>query len=489
MRLGDRKANQQMDIDAENNGITLMELMENAGKAAFQNFISLNNNSQNKLICILVGPGNKGGDALVMARHLLQNSYNKIKIIKLDTQTTELNQFMWKKIENLNFEWIKDPSLQIESISRADFIIDGIFGVGLNREIKNEYYNWIKYSNASKANKYSLDIPSGIECNSGQVLGIAFKANFTICFGLLKIAFYQQLGPQYCGNILITDIGFPKQLYKKNTSAILWNNKLTKRYLPKRNHIGNKTQFGKLGIYAGSKEMPGAAILAIRAAIACGSSYNFYLKNETYKDLFDIVPEVVPLKELNKWQQCDAFLIGPGVGNDTLFLESFNNILSSNKAFVLDADAINLCKLHSIKKLHKNCIMTPHSGELARLLNLTGETIDTNRVYFAQKVASDFNCVVLLKGFKSIITDGTRTYIIPTGNIALAKAGSGDVLSGMIAAFICQGLPAFVAAIEAAYLHGLAADQWTLHHSNLSYSPSQIIADLPKVLKQIEDSN
>jgi hydroxyethylthiazole kinase-like uncharacterized protein yjeF len=339
--------------------------------------------------------------------------------------------------------------------------------------------------NSSSGMKFSLDTPSGLDVDTGNILGAGFKSHFTLTVGNPKPGFYLNHGPELCGKILRIDAGFPPEICKRIArSVFLLPRKLVSKWIPERASTDNKTRGGKTLIWAGSSEMPGAAILAAEAASRVGSGYVYTSEREVLK----FRPEVIPWN--GSLEKITAVLIGPGLGTQTLSREKYQKLVASACPVVVDADALTAAANLKLVPFPSNWIATPHAGELSRFLNLSAKEIELDRLSAARLGQNLLGCAVLLKGFHTVVAFPKISVIVPTGNVALAKGGSGDVLGGMIAGFLSQGLSTGRATLLASYLHGKIADDWIREgHDILSFTPTDLLNALPKALQQLRRSN
>lgn len=265
---------------------------------------------------------------------------------------------------------------------------------------------------------------------------------------------------------------------------IIISKKYAKSLLPKRKKDSNKSTHGRCLIIAGSKQYPGSALLAARAASRIGAGYTYVLNNSI--DIIQNQPELIPSTSIHNAlkHKPNSVLIGPGLGISLTTKKKLLSVLKSKTdSIVIDADALNILSLLKKTPVLTHTILTPHEGELARLLKTSSTWVKKNRSLAIQKAQKKFNCIVILKGQHTLITDGNYIYENRTGNASLAKAGSGDVLAGMIVGLIAQGLSALEASILAVYLHGAIADYWLKNKNDiLSLLPSDIVQLLPKIL-------
>ncbi len=458
------------------------ELMYRAGSAAAR-IISEKYGVAGKKITVLCGSGNNGGDGFVAAAALKQSG----------ADVTVVTPFGLPKTENAKYYYGKLCGIKLSdklTDSRCDIIIDALFGIGLNRPLNEAAENIIKKANSYDCVKAAIDIPSGVEEDTGKVWGEAFSADLTVTFIALKPCFVLPFGSDYCGETFVADIGVPTEKYSYLTTE--------KPIFKKRRHNSHKGTFGTALLFCGSYGMAGAAILAARAALRSGVGIvKSVLCDSIYAPFTAAVPEAVcvPAKQ-NKFgtlsaenidtatllKGADAVLVGCGMGNNADTAEIVRLAAQNTEApLIIDADGINaICgSIDIIKKRKAPVIITPHPGEMARLLGTTVSAVEENRVSCARDFARENGCTVVLKGANTIIAaENGEIFFNRTGNPGMSTGGSGDVLSGIIASLAAQGMSATEAAKAAVYLHGEAGDRAALKRGQRALIPSDIIEEL-----------
>ena len=467
-------------IAIEELGTPSIVLMENAAAQVTKHCLNYLEKINNPSVFIFCGPGNNGGDGLAVSR-----------------------QLQCKGIETKVINY-KD-SIKQSDIDACDLIVDALLGTGISRDVDTNVKQLIEAINNSKKYVISVDIPSGIHCDTGHVMGCAVKADETITFCYPKTGLYLYPGAEHVGIIRVEDISIPKNLIDRVNpkTEILADNEAF-NLLPVRKERSNKGSFGKVLVFAGSKEMPGAASLACSAAYMTGAGLVCACvvpdvasvihhwqrevvtrivpdKNGMYcKESFDYIKE-----EINK---ASVIIIGPGIGRNIDISEFVYELLKFSKTpMVLDADALFAISENSslFKTLKAPCVITPHPGEMSRLTGLQINEILENTSGTALNFANKNNVVTLLKDAHTIIASPDGRYNINiTGNNSLSKAGTGDVLTGMIAGFIAQGVDTYTASILGAYFHGKAAEKACLTKSNYSVIASDLLDLIPVVMKK-----
>lgn len=445
-------------------------LMESAGSGAAREIDqAYYPELKSGMTAVICGPGNNGGDGLVLARHLHSMGHRDITVYTL--AAVEKQSVLFKaQLERVELQGLRVIDLLAEPQKSAQFnsaklVVDAVFGIGLRSDVESPYSDIIDRINGTKVPVVSLDCPSGLNCNSGVVCRAAVRANMTVTFGLAKPGFFVCEGPLHVGRLRILSIGFPYEVLRQvATTHFAFNEKLARRYLPKRKQTSKKTDHGHLLVYAGHQGTWGAGVLCASSAYRMGTGYVTLASFTDPKEIVGQHPEMLTttVKESMSWdKKISAFAVGPGLGvsKETADLIQW---LRDNQCerVVLDADALTTCVQFDLFPLPESWVLTPHSGELARILKMEARAIDADRFSAAQKAFEVTGCHVLLKGFRSVLAFEGRCMVILAGNSALAKAGTGDVLTGMIGGLLAQGLPTLQATATAAYIHGRIADEW-----------------------------
>lgn len=493
-------------ITIENRGVSGIELMEKAGEAVAE-FI-LAKYSPHK-ISIVAGKGNNAGDGFVVAR-LLSNKAIQVSILFLANKE-ELTPDALANYnllpENVQQIVISDVSDCKTFFEQSDLIVDAILGTGVKGEVKGLFGEVISEIVDSKKPVVSIDIPSGLSGDGEYPSGPIVKANQTVTIGLPKLGMVISSGLDYVGEMSIAKISFPEDLL---SSEKLKNNLIelseVKSYFPKRIHDGNKRTFGYVLIVAGSNGMTGAAILSAKSAARSGAGLIYVatpykLSNIVETNLLE--PVKVPIYSRDGLsfdnssidniheiaEKVDVVAIGMGIGSAMKTQEMVYNILPKiNKPLILDADGLNAIQnnLKILRKRKYPTIVTPHPGEMARLLNITPQEIQKNRIKYAKDFSKEYGVITILKGERTLIADEDENlYINPTGNTSLAKGGSGDVLSGLISGFAAQSLSPVQSAIAGVFIHGLSADIAISKKDPHFILPSDIIDSLNDSFKLI----
>ncbi len=405
-------------------------LMERAGQAAAAFARKLLKNSRVRVL-IFAGPGNNGGDALVAAHVLKQQGISIIVVGPGGTVPT----------------------------GSYGLVVDGLFGIGLRRPITGAYADLIARINSFAGPVLALDVPSGLDSDSGRVLGIAVRATHTLSFIGGKPGLYTLDGPDHCGEVSVVDLG----LRLDEFSGALLTIDDFRKYLKPRAKNSHKGSYGSLAVIGGAAGMTGAALLAARAGLKLGAGRVFVGTLHALA-VDPLQPELMLRFPDDALAHATVAVVGPGLGASDVALAILRRTISADLPLLLDADALNLLAAHpvlaaNIARRTAATLITPHPAEAARLLTTSTEVVQADRVGAALQLAQRFNAHVALKGCGTVIARPDGHWRINTsGNPGLASGGSGDVLSGMIGALLVQGWPAAAALSAAIHLHGAAAD-------------------------------
>ncbi len=461
-------------------GISLAELMQNAGNAAAEEIIR-RYDIANKSVLIVCGVGNNGGDGFVMANRLSSAGADVSLYLPMGLPRTPLAAAAYNGCRDIKVI----PELGLD----FDFYIDALFGIGLDRGLDGALGELIDMINEASGVKISVDVPSGVG-SEGKIEGKAFKADLTLTMIAAKLCFFLPPANEYCGEVVVLDIGAPVSGYSYLT--------VTPSHKKPRGKNCHKGSFGNALIVAGSYGMCGAEILASRAALRAGAGIvRAVVCDKNYSALCSCAPETVTVpvptaasgamvldagKLASLEQQSDAMLIGCGMGNCEETARIVASALTNCEIpTVLDADGINALSsnIELLRKTKAPLIITPHSAEMARLCKTTAEAIELDRIGFASRFALKYDCIVVLKGANTVIASNEGdVYINTTGNAGLASAGSGDVLAGIIVAYLAAGRKPLQAAMDAVYIHGAAADSLRRRISETAMLASDIIEEL-----------
>lgn len=504
----------KLDIWAEQErGIPLLLLMENAGRSVAMTVQDLCREKGTGNYVFLVGKGKNGGDALVAARHLYQQGAEvKLFLLFKPESFKGIVRENWRFIEDLDIKWHyleDDHSFYLLKLclNNCQMVIDGIFGTGLRGRPRKNIVRAIELINGSQCPVLAIDVPSGVDADNGQVGENCLQAHYTVTFAWPKRGLVLFPAKRYVGKLIVADISFPKEgLELLEREEYYVDREIACELLPERDWEGHKNTFGHVLVIAGSEGMTGAACLASKGVLRVGAGMVTTCLPESLSDLFDVaLPEALTkgVAETRKrtisaiaWQEIEQYLFGkkavvfgPGMGTDEQIRDLLQKVLTVELPVVLDADGLNvLAKDTSILNTARApLILTPHPGEMARLLGTKVATVQQNRVEAALQAAASFNAVVVLKGAATItaIPEGL-VFINSTGCPALATAGSGDVLAGAIGGLLAQGLNPPQAAVLGVYIHGLAGDLLAREKGLRGILAGEIADALPLALKDLE---
>ncbi|MDR3540650.1 MAG: NAD(P)H-hydrate dehydratase [Desulfosporosinus sp.] len=501
-------------------GIPSLLLMENAAWAVVEEIrrhlhkageVSVNG----RKAVILVGKGNNGGDGLAVARHLVFQGmdvtvflFAGLTELKGDA-ALNLRLFQGTTGKCFVIEGEKQRRLTRLALAQADIVVDALYGIGMRGALPSlieEYVNEVNCSSSGWV--VSIDIPSGVEANTGKVYRTAIRAQTTVTFGLPKWGLFLGEGPDYSGRVVVDPISIPESYFTdEGISTFVLTDEDVHNMLPVRKLSGHKGTHGKGILVAGSKGMSGAAVLAGRGALRSGIGLlQIVTPHGIAKEVDASVTEAtvwsapgddclngeawpVILKQSEKAQ---ALAVGPGLAQNSQFVPVLEEILGNiGCPVVLDADALNLVAIEpgllSLRNGLGPLILTPHPGEMARLCGCSVEDIELNRLDIAVAKAVEWEAVVVLKGSVTIIAspDG-RAFFNPTGNPGLGTGGTGDVLTGSILAWLAQGVTPLEAACLGAYLHGKSADDLATEYGWSGFTALEVADRLPKVRREVE---
>jgi len=476
-------------------GIPSLDLMENAALSCVE--VMKEKQLDLSHVCVICGSGNNGGDGFAIAR-LLVNDGVKVTVVMAGNieRATKETLFQIEKLSKTGTKIVNEYIYDNYSL-----IVDAVFGVGLSRNIEGHYKELITKLNDFHGPKLAVDIPSGISADNGRVLGIAFKADYTITFQAEKMGHKFYPGKEYCGEIIVKDIGIREVYFEKNAEvSIIFDQEDYQKMLPLRKEDSHKGTYGKLLIIAGSKGMSGAAYMNAVSAYKCGAGLvQIYTAEENRIILQTLLPEAIittyeaynesQLNELLRW--ADTICIGSGIGMSEVSHKILKTVIfESTVPTVIDADGLNVLGEHMWyfeKMKHHQYILTPHMKEMSRLTGADIGTIKSERKQLLEEFTTKYQLTGVLKDSCTIIkTPGERTVVNTSGNSSMAKAGSGDVLAGMIAGLLAQTGDCYYAAVLGTYLHGCCGDIARSEMGSYSVMARDLIKCISKVLKREE---
>ncbi|HEY3398208.1 MAG TPA: NAD(P)H-hydrate dehydratase [Armatimonadota bacterium] len=505
MRQIDRRASEEW-------GIPGLVLMENAGSAVARAAESRwQASGEPGPVVLLCGPGNNGGDGLVAARHL-HNRDLPVQVFLLAaadrlrgdaaTNYALARRFGVPLVEQ------PSPAALRRALSGAGLVVDALLGTGLSGPIRGEIGRALGLLEDCLAPVLAVDIPSGVNSETGAIMGVAAPADLTLTLGLGKPGLYCYPGRAYCGEIEVVDLSLPRELLESSDlQTELVTPGLAAACLPVRGPAMHKGDAGRLLIVSGSRGMTGAATLAASAAVRAGAGLVYLAAPQSLAPVLEVKctePITLPQPEteagtlaraalpglLAHAESCDAVLLGPGLGRHPETAALVAQLVAQLRCpLVVDADGLNALAgdLTPLRRRRRPTVLTPHPGELARLTGRSGEEIQADRLAAGRSAAADLDCVVLLKGAGTVCVEpGGEALLNPTGNDGLASGGTGDVLAGVLGAFLAGGAPPAAAAAAAAYYHGLAADLYAAEYAARSLAAGDLLDYLPRALAEAE---
>jgi len=484
----------RLEAEADAAGVSYATMMEHAGKAVAEAILA-RVDPKTASVVVLVGPGNNGGDGLVAARHLVDAGATvKVYCLKppddSDSKVIELRNRSVFLVDAEN-DTLRESRLLKHALGGATVIVDSLFGTGARLPLRDKAAQTLRQVVArlgegrSRPYVVAVDCPSGTNCEAGEVDGNTIKADLTVTFGAAKIGQFKFPAADYLGELFVADIGWANLPGLNAIALELADAARAKAALPERPRDAHKYTFGKTLIVAGSKNFVGAAYLTGAAACRAGTGLVTLAVPESIQSMLAAqLPEVtwLPLPDSagaiaesaaevvrDQLGNANSLILGPGFGTAEVTLNFLRALLADFRSLaalwrfgsLVDADGLRL--LAQIENwpglLPKPAVLTPHPGEMAALTRLSKDEIQADRLGVARKFAAQWGHVVLLKGAFTVIAapDG-KAVIEPFATPALAKAGSGDVLSGLIGGLLAQGVPPFEAAMAGAFIHGRAAE-------------------------------
>lgn len=503
MKIIDRETMIQAEEMAFASGISYLRLMENAGTAVAR-FIRENVDVQNKKVVVVCGKGNNGGDGFVIARKLFENFASVSVVLAGGMSSTHNAKEMFEKLSGdikiLDYTRFSDTCNKL--ISECDILVDAVFGTGFSKTPDSLITKLFEVMSKSSATTFAVDLPSGVVCDTAEIKTSCVKADYTVTFECLKPCHILPPANEYCGKVVAVKIGIDEKIINRLSYICKTVDKPTIKKRRKNDHKGS---FGKGLSVCGSYGMPGASVIAAKSALRCGIGI---LKMACVKENYNIsaisVPEAVlvpcntkggkysleqfeTLKEhLNS---SNALLIGCGIGVSKELRELIEKlILESSVPVIIDADGIN-CLCHCIdiiKQAKAPIILTPHPAEMSRLCGKSIGEIESSRIDTAKEFANRYGVYLILKGANTVIaTPDGEAFVNLTGNPGMAKAGSGDMLSGIILALLAQGYEITEGIKAAVWLHSTVGDMAAEKLSETAMLPTDMINLLPDLLRDL----
>ena len=484
---------------AEKHGTSLWELMQNAGYELYKQVRRSAYSLMKNNILILCGKGNNGGDGFVCANLLAKDGMNVAVALLCQEPSSELAKRAFSTLSGDVKIMCDDIA---DGISKADIIVDAVFGTGFKGELPETVRRTFELIEKSTALKIACDIPSGVNALTGKVADGTIHFEKTVTFHAEKLGSMLKPANEFCGEISICDIGIPKEISEIFDYEIKTiNDDFLKTVLKKRPSDCHKGTFGKALLVCGSDEYKGAAALSTAAALRSGVGLVELFSEKSVCDcLFTACPEAIYTQIdknnpkasaeiiLEKSKNADALLIGCGISNNKNSRRLIEEIITCCEIpVIIDADGINsiVPNINVLLNARAEIILTPHPAELARICGVTVEEITKNRLDFAIQTAKKYGCIVVSKDSSTFITDGKTVLLSQSGNSALSKGGSGDILAGLTCSVIAQGTPLIEGCACASFILGRTAEFLCKECSERGIIGTDVISALPYVFKNL----
>lgn len=494
-------------------GIPGRELMENAGRSCAEHIMAAYGTGKAlKNAVVIAGKGNNGGDGYVIARHLIEKGWKLLVIVLAEKEKIAGDALtnlllLPEDVLRFCFEEGELGRLYAEDIKAANVVVDAMLGVGLSSDLQGIYNEAVDLVNSAPGNIVAVDIPTGVHGTTGRLLGKAVKAELTVTFGFAKLGLVLYPGAECVGRLVVCDIGIPEHLASSAAGYEYLDKKKISPLIKRRDRQSHKGTYGNCLIIAGSTGMTGAAAITANSAVRSGAGIVTLAVPETLNPVLEVKTTeaiTVPLADAGSGHllaqaipTIDKLLdgkstvaIGPGIGRRQSTVTTVQSLVESvTLPMVVDADALfalaeDTSVLH--RKKSQQMILTPHPGEMSRLLGSTVPDVEAIRISVAQEFAKKFGVYVVLKGARTIIAspDG-RAAINSSGNPGMASGGMGDVLTGVISALLCQGYSAWDACCLGVFVHGLAGDMVAVEQGEIGMAATDLGQMLPYAFNRL----
>lgn len=486
MKLRNAAQCKQLDQLAIESGIPSLLLMKKAGYRAFEHLKA--RLQADGTIAVVCGLGNNAGDGYVLANLAILAGYS-VKLVQVGDANKLKGDALQTYQELLALEPEFIHSEDLSDLTADDWIVDALFGIGLDRPIVEEFAEAVQDMNRSFAKVMALDIPSGLSADTGNVFRISVLANVTVTFISHKFGLLSYEGKDLAGEVIVETLDVPPAIadqvgYIADTSD--WSD--LKHKLPERKHSSHKGTFGTALLIGGDSTMLGAIHLSALACLRMGAGLTkVFSREEHASQLSMLQPEIMAYADLTQWRElhesASALAIGPGLDQTEWGKSLFDLVSESDKTKVLDADALNL--LAENPNRDENRVLTPHPKEAARLLGGSVSDVQMDRLAAVKAIQQKYGGVVLLKGTGTLVFDGENCFLVNAGNSGMSVGGMGDVLTGMIASLLAQGLSLMDATILSAQLHAEAGDFLAHQQGKASLIPSDLIEVFKRFLMKL----
>ncbi len=500
-----------VEAKANESGISYLQLMENAGSYCARIIRKTFENTNKKNVLVVCGKGRNGGDGFVIARKLCEDNYNVTVMMATGLPTDDISAEMLSRVRAMGVQivYYDDNGATDVYIQNAQLIVDCIFGIGFHGEPDAVMKTLFSKINKSSGTVISIDIPSGLEGDSCQVSEHSVSPAMTIAVLTLKPVHVLRPAMERCGTVVLAPINIPDKCFRSvPVSLFTISPEEIKGFFKKRDSESHKGTYGTVLVIGGSYEMPNAAYFASQGAVNSGAGLvKLAFPSMAYNAIAPKTAEqiLVPLesnkrgrisansvkridKELKK---CSCVVLGCGMGvdDDTKFITEYI-IKNSNVPIILDADGINCLKdnIDVLDEASATVILTPHPKELSRIAHISVEDVQANRGAVVKAFTLAHRSVLVLKGASTLVgsSEFDDLYVNSTGNPGMATGGSGDVLAGIIASFVAQGVDPFRSAVAGVNIHGAVGDDVSSKYSMMGNTPSLMLKELPKTLAKFE---
>ena len=516
MKLVTAREMRELESAAVEAGTSERQMMEEAGLAVAQEAWMMLGSLEGRHILVLAGPGNNGGDGLVAARHLADWGAEVVVAMPVrrtpDDNSDELEQ---RSVTMLSSESAEGQAELDQLLYGCDLVVDALLGIGVSREIDAEspvgraLQSVAAARNRQPAPKLvAVDVPTGVNSDNGVVDALTVAPDITVTFGLPKVGMYEAPGSGMVGRVQVIDIGIPRPAMDAVKLELL-TSRWMRGAFPERPEDSNKGTFGRILIVGGSRRYAGAPLLTARAAYRAGGGLVTVATPEPVfamgapslleatwlpqeADAEGGISETAAVTLRKEWAGLTSAVVGPGMGNTestrAFLWAALPDMADLGRGVVIDADGLNaLASMDDAReRVPSNAVLTPHPGEMARLVNRSVNDVQERRLETAQEAAAAYGCVVVLKGAHTIIAgpDG-QARLCPFANPLLASAGTGDILSGMIAGYLGQGLSTFDAAALGVYLHAAAGESLRRHYGDAGLLAGELADELPRAVHEL----
>ncbi len=514
MRLLNSEEMKQVEQFTVRFGLSYQRMMENAGAACARNIRNIIEGEKihGRNVVVICGKGNNGGDGFVVARKMAENGYNVSIVLASGYPTSAEATYMFKLILDFSIStlWYEtDKAKVIQTIKGADIIVDAVYGFSFYGALSDEMAELFSLVNSAMGKIFSIDLPSGVYCDRGYNAKGCIRADYTIAVSALKPAHIIHPAADFCGKIIIANIGIPEESYQMVEDSLYTYNKVEVGNLfPQREDTANKGSFGHLLCICGSRCMVGAPVLVGSAALRSGAGLvTMAFPESAYLPIASKLTEalMMPLPETSEGtlseqaikkllpvlDKYDGIVIGPGMGVNEDTAKVLEAVISNAKIpVIIDADGLNIIAKNPeiLNCATSQVVLTPHPKEMSRLVGTPVEIIQSDRFSFAREFADRYRVYVALKGSNTVVAapQTRKVYVNASGNSGLSKGGSGDVLAGLMGGFAVQGFSFSDAIISAVYVHGYTGDAVSMKTSKSGMLPCDVVQELKYTLRDFE---